>query len=172
MNDMNKENMDLIGVIETLTERCKELEKKADLANADATKWEHKFFVESAKYDELIDRASKLELDNYKLEKSLKEAKNLKKYNYIHYFDHVNKLSCRIKDLEKEVEKYKNEVRKLNAACQAKSVKIESLKKKLADKDIRIANNVTEPYCEVSYVFDNGYYHVDEILEVCTNETD
>lgn len=189
-----KEQNDYICKID---KRCGDLEKKADLANAYATNWQHKFFVESAKYDELIDKASKLDLDNYKLKKSLEEAKNYeitrsqqienlkkeiesqkqmahnrKRYDYIHHFDHVNKLSCRIKDLEKEVEKYKNEVRNLNAACKAKNDKIKTLKKALANKGIRIANNVTEPYCEVSYVFDNGYYHVDEILEVCTNETD
>lgn len=156
-----KENKDLIGVIETLTKRCKELEKKADLANTEALEWEHKFFVESARYDELIDTASKLDLENYKMKKSLEEAKNLeitrsqqieklekeiesqkqmahnrKRYDYIHHFDHVNKLSCRIKDLEKEVEKYKNEVRKLNAACKDKNSEINALANKLFLKEV------------------------------------
>ena len=131
-----KENKDLIGVIETLTKRCKELEKKADLANVDAMNWQHKFFVESARYDELIDTASKLDLENAEL-----LQKN--------------------RDLSKHIYNLKNEVRKLNAACQVKSVKIESLKKKLANKDIRIANNVTKPY-----VPDNDYYRVENLWAV------
>ena len=177
-----KENKDLIGVIETLTERCKELEKKADLANADATNWEHKFFVESAKYDELIDKASELDLENAKLQRTVKKYKDEMNSLFLEANDMVSQRDNSILELEtvekelssvkKELEKYKNEVRKLNAACKAKNVRIESLKKKLANKGIRIANNVIDPYCEVSYVFDNGYYRADEILEVHTNETD
>ncbi len=119
-----------------INKRCVELEKKADLVNADAMNCQHKFFVESAKYDELIDKASKLDLENAEL-----LQKN--------------------RDLSKHIYNLKNEVRKLNAACQAKSVKIESLKKKLANKDIRIANNVTEPY-----IPDNNYYRVENLWEI------
>ena len=165
-----------------INKRCGELEKKADLANADTMNWQHKFFVESAKYDELIDKASKLDLENAKLQRTIKKYKDEMNSLFIEANDMVSQRDNSIFELEtvekelssikNELEKYKNEVRKLNAACKAKNVKIESLKKKLANKGIRIANNVTEPYCEVSYVFDNGYYHVDEIVEVCTNETD
>ena len=154
-----------------INKRCEEIEKKADLANADAMNWQHKFFVESAKYDELIDKASKLDLENAKLQRTVKKYKDEMNSLFIEANDMVSQRDNSIFELEtvekelssvkNELEKYKNEVRKLNAACQAKSVKIESLKKKLANKGIRIANNVTEPYCEVSYVFDNGYYRVE-----------
>ena len=219
-----KENKDLIGTIEALTEKCKELEEenerlkddneilkdvfdikvkvvkeqndyickinkrcgeleqKVDLANADAMNWQHKFFVESAKYDELIDKASELDLENAKLQRTVKKYKDEMNSLFLEANDMVSQRDNSIFELEtvekelssvkNELEKYKNEVRKLNAACKAKNVRIESLKKKLANKGIRIANNVIDPYCEVSYVFDNGYYRVDEILEVHTNETD
>lgn len=174
-----KEQNDYICKID---KRCGDLEKKADLANAYATNWQHKFFVESAKYDELIDKASKLDLENAKLQRTVKKYKDEMNSLFIEANDMVSQRDNSIFELEtvekelssvkNELEKYKNEVRNLNAACKAKNDKIKTLKKALANKGIRIANNVTEQYYEVSYVFDNGYYHVDEILEVCTNETD
>ena len=166
-----KENKDLIGVIETLTKRCRELEKKVDLANTEALEWEHKFFVESARYDELIDTASKLDLENAKLQRTIKKYEDEMNSLFLEADDMVSQRDNAIFELEtvekelssvkNELEKRKNEVRKLNAACQVKSVKIESLKRKLADKDIRIANNVTKPY-----VPDNDYYRVENLWEV------
>lgn len=154
-----------------INKRCGELEKKADLANADAMNWQHKFFVESAKYDKLIDTASKLDLENAKLQRTIKKYEDEMNSLFLEADDMVSQRDNAIFELEtvekelssvkNELEKRKNEVRKLNAACQVKSVKIESLKRKLADKDIRIANNVTKPY-----VPDNDYYRVENLWAV------
>lgn len=120
-----KENKDLIGVIETLTKRCKELEKKADLANTEALEWEHKFFVESARYDELIDTASKLNLENAKLQRTVKK-----------YEDENEELLQKNRDLSKHIYNLKNEVRKLNAACKDKNSEINALANKLFLKEV------------------------------------